>query len=76
MLVRIEGAQSQGAVYRRVVLRNAICTAGIIISYVISAVIAAWIFLTSPPVGSDKVWHQLSFTAYYHVNSPCILRIA
>lgn len=33
MLVRVEGTQSGGAVYQRVVLRNVICTAGIVTSY-------------------------------------------
>lgn len=40
MLVRVEGAQSGGAVYRRVVMRNVVCTAGIIICYSITTVVA------------------------------------
>lgn len=39
MLARVEGTQSGGAVYRRVVLRNVICTAGIIASYAITTLI-------------------------------------
>lgn len=39
MLVHVEGAQSGGAVYRRVVLRNVFCTAGIAISFVVATLL-------------------------------------
>lgn len=39
MLVRVEGAQSGGAVYRKVVVRNVVCTAAIIISYSITTLV-------------------------------------
>ena len=38
MLVRVEGTQSGGAVYRKVVVRNVVCTAAIIISYTICTI--------------------------------------
>lgn len=39
MLVRVEGTQSGGAVYRRVVLRNIFCTIAVVTSYTIMAVV-------------------------------------
>ncbi len=73
MLFRVEGAQSQGAVYRRVVLRNITCTVGIVISYLINSVITGHIQLTrasSTSQGSDKVGIISQFIAYLHLSSP------
>ncbi|CAN0221765.1 unnamed protein product [Ectocarpus sp. 4 AP-2014] len=53
MLVRVEGAQSGGAVYRRVVLRNVFCTAGIVISYAITTLVVV-IALLRESVESNK----------------------
>ena len=45
MVVSGEGTQSGGAIYRRVVLRNALCTAGIIASYAITRLVVVFSLL-------------------------------
>lgn len=39
MIARVQGTQSGGAVYRRLVLRTIVCTAGIVTSYAITTLI-------------------------------------
>lgn len=60
LLVHVEGAQSGGALYRRVVVRNVICTVGIIASYAISTLIVI-LALLSESSESDKVRIQREF---------------
>ena len=52
MLVRVEGTQSGGAVYRRVVLRNTLCTAAIVVSYIITTVVVILALLRESPTSS------------------------
>lgn len=39
MMARVQGTQSGGAVYRRLVLRTIVCTAGIVTSYAVTTLI-------------------------------------
>lgn len=56
MLVPVEGTQSRGAVYRRVVLRNIFCTIGIVASYSITTVVVVLAMLHESPE-NNKVRH-------------------
>lgn len=56
MMVRVEGTQSGGAVYRRVVLRNIVCTAGIVTSYAITTLVVV-VALLRESTENNKVRH-------------------
>lgn len=56
MLVHVEGAQSGGAVYKRVVLRNVFCTAGIVGSYAVTTLVVAFAMLRESSE-NNKVRH-------------------
>ena len=58
MLARVEGTQSGGAVYRRVVLRNVICTVGIVTFYAITTVVV-YLALLRESLANDKVRHEV-----------------
>ncbi|CAN0423009.1 unnamed protein product, partial [Ectocarpus fasciculatus] len=50
LMVRLEGhAQSGGAVYRRVVIRNISCTAAVVVSYIITTIITVIALLNQHP---------------------------
>lgn len=54
MLARVQGTQSGGAVYRRVVLRNLLSTTGIVISYAITTLVVV-LALLRENVNDNKV---------------------
>ncbi|CAN0058596.1 unnamed protein product [Ectocarpus fasciculatus] len=48
-MVRLDGAQSGGAVYRRVVVRNISCTAAVVVAYIITTIITVTALLRQHP---------------------------
>lgn len=71
MLVRVEGAQSGGAVYRRVVLRNIFCTAGIVISYAISTLVVVFALLHESSENNkvrlaDRTFWRPTLNTFHH----------
>jgi len=59
MLIRVEGTQSGGALYRRVVMRNIVCTTGTVISYAITSVVIV-VTLSIESSANDSVRQELS----------------
>ena len=59
MVERVGETQSGRVVYRRVVVRNVICTAGIVISYAIASVIVTLTTFRESPT-NDKVRSEQS----------------
>lgn len=49
LLVRVEGTQSAGADYRRVVIKNLICTGTIVTAYLITTVVMVFALLQGSP---------------------------
>lgn len=49
LMVRLEGAQSGGAVYRSVVIRNISCTAAVVVSYIITTIVTVIALLRQHP---------------------------
>ncbi|CAB1101272.1 unnamed protein product [Ectocarpus sp. CCAP 1310/34] len=49
LMVRLEGVQSGGAVYRSVVVRNVSCTAAVVVSYIITTIVTVIALLRQHP---------------------------
>ncbi|CBN78996.1 hypothetical protein Esi_0158_0063 [Ectocarpus siliculosus] len=49
LMVRLEGAQSGGAVYRSVVIRNISCTVAVVVSYIITTIVTVIALLRQHP---------------------------
>lgn len=63
LLVRHQDTQSGGVVYRKVVIRNVVCTGAISIAYVVTAVVEV-ISLLHESAEDDEVGYNIPGTRY------------
>ncbi|CAN0125229.1 unnamed protein product, partial [Scytosiphon promiscuus] len=49
LLVPVEGTQSGGASYRRVVMKNVVCTVSIVMAYLVTTIVTAHALLNETP---------------------------